>query len=50
MSRLRYFLTDYRTLAALALLVAGATMFLGAEGMTRVGFWLGVVVIVALLA
>ncbi|MCW5581215.1 MAG: type VI secretion system membrane subunit TssM [Luteimonas sp.] len=40
MSRLRYFLTDYRTLAALALLAAGATLFLGTEGATRIGLWL----------
>nr|MBP6797309.1 hypothetical protein [Luteimonas sp.] len=40
MSRLRYFLTDYRTLTALALLLAGATLFLGVEGTARVGFWL----------
>ncbi|HRN61118.1 MAG TPA: type VI secretion system membrane subunit TssM, partial [Luteimonas sp.] len=39
MSRLRYFLTDYRTLTALALLVAGATLFLGVDGARRAGFW-----------
>lgn len=39
MSRLRNFLTDYRTLTALALLVAGATLFLGVDGARRAGFW-----------
>ncbi|MGY0651029.1 type VI secretion system membrane subunit TssM [Luteimonas sp. A537] len=40
MSRLRYFLTDYRTITALGLLLAGATLFLGVDGMKQVGFWL----------
>ncbi len=48
MSRLRYFLTDYRTIAALGLLLAGATLFLGVEGMKQVGFWM--LVVGALLA
>lgn len=50
MSRLRYFLTDYRTIAALALLLAGATMFLGVDGLRQVGFWLLVLGLVLALA
>src|SRR5690606_23694310 len=48
MSRLRYFLTDYRTIAALGLLLAGATLFLGVDGMKQAGFWM--LVVGALLA
>ncbi|MFT4256752.1 MAG: type VI secretion system membrane subunit TssM [Pseudoxanthomonas sp.] len=40
MSRLRHFLTDYRTLTALGLLLTGATLFLGVSGMKQAGIWI----------
>ncbi len=40
MSRLRYFLTDYRTLTALGVIAAGVVLFLGVGGLQKVGFWL----------
>ncbi len=49
MSRLRYFLSDYRTWVALGLLASGAVLFFGVEGAGRIGFWLLVTGAVVLL-
>ncbi|MDR1075795.1 MAG: type VI secretion system membrane subunit TssM [Xanthomonadaceae bacterium] len=40
MSRLRYFLTDYRTLVALGVIVVGLVLFFGVDGAAQTGLWL----------
>ncbi|MCE7032157.1 type VI secretion system membrane subunit TssM [Lysobacter sp. GX 14042] len=47
---LRYWLSDYRVLGALALLAAGAVAYFGKDGLLAAGGWLLAAVVVAVLA
>ena len=47
---LRYWLTDYRVLAALALLAAGAVAYFGKDGLLAAGGWLLAALVVGVLA
>ena len=48
-SRLRYYLTDYRVLAAIGIVSAAAIAMFGADGLRRIGLWLLALLVVALL-
>lgn len=47
--RLRYYLTDYRVLAAIGIAAAAALMYFGAEGLQAIGIWALALIVVALL-
>ncbi|ALN55789.1 type VI secretion protein IcmF [Lysobacter enzymogenes] len=49
MSRLRYFLTDYRVIAALGVFSVGAVAYFGADKLKTVGGWILVLAALALL-
>src|SRR5690606_26034309 len=44
---LRYYLTDYRVLAAVALLSAAALMYFGSDGLATIGVWAVALVVLA---
>ncbi len=47
-SRLRYYLTDYRVLAAIGALVTGAVLYFGADKLKQAGAWLALLAVLGL--
>ena len=48
-SRMRYYLTDYRVLAAIGIVSAAAIAMFGADGLRRTGLWLLALLVLLLL-